>query len=361
MTRKLLIWALVISGIFVYAVPKEADSFYTSQFAVFVGMAGLFLSSLIYKKNKYVSMLCVLSSFGIVKTLLFQEAPKVFLFEYSLISFAIFTIYYFIREENIKEDLLKWVMIPAVINCLMIIVQKFDGTALPFFPATEITGFIGNKSTSAGYLALSLPIFLKYNRWLVPAILFSIVLCNSFFAFMSAISVLLIYLFFVNKKVFLVSYLVILISICGFLKIKGIDGYKEEARLRTSIYLGVLDGIKENPILGWGIGSFLPVVSKIPPEESVYFGRAFNTSNYILNNTHNEILSGWWKLGIGFPILIGFLVINLIRKFEEYKITPFLMIVSGCIFSMGWVLNLPILALLILGVGVYENEGELWK
>ena len=119
--------------------------------------------------------------------------------------------------------------------------------------------------------------------------------------------------------------------------------------------VGTLDGIKHNPILGWGVGSFIPIMSKVEPKDSEYLGVQFNTPNAIMNHPHNELLSGWWKIGISFPILISILFINFLKTLNRENIVTFTMVLIGGMISMGWFFTMPLSFLFISAFAIHEN------
>jgi len=367
--KNIFIVLIVLSGLFCFGGAWDAytlkfnfqnqnNSFYVAQLSFFWLITGLFGAYLVYTKNKYMGAMVALLSFGLFKTFLCDHAPKTYMYESALIGYSFFIIYYFIRHFEFKENMLKWLMIPASINIFIVFIQAFDKSPIPFLNTSQVSGLLGNEGMAGVYLGLISIVFLKYWKLGYFISLIAIILCDGFVGLIAAIVGGLFYLFFDNKKLFILF--LILFLFCGAFTFKYLPGQvgraKENARLRICMLLGTLDGIKHNPISGWGVGSFIPVVSKILPKESEHFGTRFNTTVAIMNHPHNEVLSGWWKVGIGFPILVFLIVINLCSKFEHSNILSFSMLLSGAITSMFWFFPPPALMVLILTIAIYENE-----
>lgn len=375
---KLIIGIILLTGVFTYKLLALSnilgfevlnnlvgERFAGAQHSFFVLSVLLLGSYLLYTKNKYVGVLGAVCSLAFFKTYLCQHAPMEEMLTLTLGGSLIFALYYIFRTMDIKENLLKWLLIPASLNALLLIVQKFDHNFLVFMPVEGMTGFLGNASVSGCFVALCIPVYLKYWRkglWLViPAILLS----KSLVACGAALMASLVYLNFSDRKQYRFLMMIVIMGILLFaihltMFENGIVTLKGDALQRASMWVGTLDGIKQNPILGWGVGSFEPVMRKIPQLESIYLGRSFNYNltpglEAIMNHPHNEFLFNWWNVGIGYILVMILLIKNLLRKFTEKKVLPFSILVAGFIIMLGYFLSYPAWFVLMLALAIYEG------
>jgi hypothetical protein len=237
-------------------------------------------------------------------------------------------------------------------------VQKFDHNFLSFMPVGQISGFLGNRGITGCYLAMTTPIFLKYFKRGIPFLLLAL-LCSSILAFAIAFFILTYYFIKIKKlsKLHTWGYFtIILLVIVLFSQEKIINSL----HIRASQTIGVLDGIKHNPILGWGAGSFDPIMIKMAKksEEGKYLGLKISKPDEILGHPHNELLMGWWNFGILFPMLVILYGIYFIRKFTTEKIIPFLIVLTGGLCSLFYFLSPPAWLLGLFALGIYENKKE---
>ena len=353
MINKIIVGLIVLSGIFSFQ-QIEGGKFYPSQFAFFI-FSVLFLGSyLICQKNKWLGLLAGWCSVSFLITYLFQRALHLYIFKDTLMGVGIFGIYYIAKELKLTEHYLKF-LIPALLNAILIIIQALDHYGLPFIKVQGITGFLGNASVSACFIALTTPIFCKYFKWGLPLIFLSVILSNSFIAMGTFLIALLAYSWFSKYR-----HRITLIILCGIMVTLGCYQYghkiSSDIAQRSAMYLGTLDGIRRNPILGWGIGSFEQVMSQIKPGDSQYGWGQFNYADAIMNHPHNEILLGWWSCGIMFPILFIIGIWGTFKRFTRKKILPFSIIICGLFCMMFYFLNSPHWLIVMLSLGIYDNE-----
>lgn len=370
---KILITLIVLSGVFTYKLlffknlgiqmlgNTVTDRFEGAQHSFFIFSALLIGSYLVYTKNKWLGYLAALCSIGFLKTFLCQHAPMLDLLNGALVGGCIFALYYMFRTFRTNETMLKFFLIPAGLNIILVIVQAFDNNFLSFMPVEGITGFLGNASVTACFLALTTPIFIKHYKKGLPFLILAVLLCKSAVAILIMLSSGLVYLAFTNKRAFKIALVVSLIV----LAIGGIykrDRIKVEFGHRRAMYLGTIDGCLRNPVLGWGLGSFKKVMRQIPRSETVYFGYSFNYDTTAqgkeayMDNPHNEMLLGWWNFGILFPIVfIGYWV-NTIRQFTKEKLLSFSILVGVFICMMGYFLSYPAWFLAVFAMALYDNR-----
>lgn len=371
--KYLLIALIILSGIFHYRGFFQTR-FYPAQYGIFMFTVSILGSCLIWRKNKWLGYLAILFTFGFLKTYLGQDNFVLKYFYREVISGAfIFAFYYIIRELDLKENILKWFLIPVGLNILLLFAQKFDGNILSFMPVERATGFLGNPSVTSTYIALSAPIFLRYYPKLLPFLIIAVCLCSSRVPFIAMVVSGLIYLWYMNRKIFKLALWGTVIGIWLFLSYFTItnENYMKNwvfwFRERGSMIIGTLDGITHNPILGWGVGTFYPIISSISEKDSYYFGAYFNAKKdydknapdpgIVMDHPHNEYIYGWWNVGILFPILIFLLMRDISKKFTRKNILPFSILVGGMVLGMGYFFCYPVWIFLIITLAVYDNQG----
>lgn len=370
--KRIIITLIILSGIFHFKL-IEGTRFYPAQFGFFVFSMSVLGSYLLYKKNKWIGLLAGLFAIGFLKTYLLQQTDYMYLYKETIIGMSIFGLYYIIREMKIKQDILKWFMIPVILNIILILIQKFDG-GIRFIPVGGITGFLGNPSVTSTFIVLSAPIFLRYMPKAFPLLFFTSIICESRVPFIALVISSLVYLYYTNIKVYRVSMLAVLVVITLFVVHWGVFGIKDTAlnnqmfgfKERASQQVGTLDGIMHNPILGWGIGSFQPIMKQIPEEESYYCGVAFNERDYAdyesgglrsyMNHPHNEYIYGWWNVGIMFPILLFCLMRDISRKFTRDNVLPFSILVGGMVLGIGYFFCYPVWFMILTVLAIYDNQ-----
>lgn len=367
--RRIIVGLIILSGVFHYKM-NGLTRFYPAQFGFFVFSIGLIGSCLLYKKNKWLGLLAGLFSFGFLKTYLFQQAIEVFLFKETIVGIGIFLLYYIVREFNLTENILKWFLIPAGLNIILVLAQKFDGNILNFMPVKNFTGFLGNPSVTSTYIALITPIVLRYYPKFLPLLILTVVVCHSRIPFIVMIVSGLLYLFYENRKWFKIGVTGVVISAILFIVFLSFNRIYRQSWFnwfpeRASMIVGTLDGIMHNPVLGWGIGSFEPIMQQIKEEDSVYCGVAFNERDYYadgyklkkyMNHPHNEYIYGWWNVGILFPVLLLCLLRNISRRFIKEKILSFSILAGGMVLGIGYFFAYPVWFMLVTVLGVYDNR-----
>jgi len=136
---------------------------------------------------------------------------------------------------------------------------------------------------------------------------------------------------------------------------------------RCAMQVGTLDGIKHNPILGWGLGSFKPMMMQIPEKDSYYCGAYFNSKDYapggkdpitFMNHPHNEYLYGWWNFGILWIILLFFLIRDTIRKFKKEYILSFSILIGAFTLALGYFFIYPVWFIVALVLSIYHNQTQ---
>lgn len=357
----LLISLISLTGMFIYKLPKEQDMFYTAQFAFFILSIVFMFSYLLYKQNKWMGFLCALGGLAFIKTLLFEQASKFYMFESFIIGVCIFLTYYLARTLKLKEDVLKYFLIPAIGNIILVFIQKFEHTILPFIPFDDkISGFIGNPGFTALFLGMTTPIFIKYFKWGLPFLLGAILLCNGFSGFAAFLVSGLVYLYFTNKKIFKIILLMLLLIGIIFVLSNFYEFFMGEVKMRVSGWIGTIDAIiQRHCLFGWGVGNYTSIMARVKPTDSFYFGVSFNSGDTILNHPHNEFLFGWWNFGLLFLVFCIGLIVNTIKRFNIKSLMGFSLLVGSLVAMNFYFLSMPAWFILMLALGIYHNQTEI--
>lgn len=357
--RDILIALLVfIGGVFHFKGQWETR-FAPAQYTFFIFTVGMMASYLLYKMNKWMGYLGALFSFSFIKTALCAHAPMRELLEVSFMGGGMLLLYYMTRVMKLKEEALAFFLLPAFMNALLVIIQRFDNNTLAFMPIVEsagAVGFLGVKGKAGIYMAMCLPVFMKKLPFLVPIILLAIICTQSAFALAAAVVAGLFYIFFHNKKVSIALLIVILLT-SGFIASRHKGTLRSEIVTRASMIVGSLDGVMHNPILGWGVGSFKPVMKRVPQRDSMYCGEPFSRPDGTrMRHPHNELVFGWWNCGLLYPVIVLCYLGSLVRKFSRDKLLVSSVILAGVVSSQGYFLSYPAWLMLIMALGIYENQ-----
>ena len=311
--------------------------------------------------------------YGVIflKTYLFNLTPYNLLFKEMFYAVSIFGVYYTIKKLKLKEDMLKWFLIPLFLNCLVVVIQVFDNGTLLMFP-DRLCGFLGNMGLTGCYLAIGFPIVLKYQKkWVVPYII-CIILTRSITALVAVLIITMLHFYHTNLKLWRIGILVLcmialLFCINSVIFEQGVVTIHEDIMQRACMWTATLDSIRYHPVTGWGIGRFTHIMKQIPEEKSWYLGRAFNERDYAdyesgklksyMSHPHNEVLYNMWMMGVGFLVIFIGLFRDLKRKFTVKELLPFSILLGGFVIMMGHFLSAPGWLLVMFGLSIYENGG----
>src|SRR3990167_11492450 len=271
----------------------ERNLTHTPQIAWLVFSAGIMFSLVLAKKDNGLALLFGIVMISFLDTILFGRAPKAQLFEGMFIAFSAALVYYVTVQFNLTEDKLKYFLIPALLNIIFVFIQRFMPDVIPL-ASKEVCGLLGNAGLTATFLGMTTPIFIKYFIFGTPLLLAAILICEGYVGLL-AFLVCCLFALRGNKKAF---WALLMMSLCTFTWV--CFNHQGQVILRLSMMAGTLDGIFYHWFRGWGLGSFASVMSRVPMEESVYLGAAFNTKNAIMNHPANEFLFGWWSFGLVF-------------------------------------------------------------
>lgn len=341
--KKITILITIFTGIFIYQIRSGANLVDIPQFAYFLLSAGLLFSFTL--RNKYLTFISQLIFVSIFITFLDGKTNMQF-FKDILIIFSALCVYKYFLEKKI--NVLKYLMIPAGLNSLFIILQCFSSNILPF--NSSISGFLGNAGFTGCFIGVTAPIFLSYFPigWFLC--IFALIIGKSFVGLTAFLISSLVWLYFRNKRLFITLSVITILSIPLLKYIANIH----EIIFRIASWLGTLDGIKYHWAKGWGLGSFFDIMSQ---NNDIYHGISFNTASAKLNHPANEILYGWWNFGILFVILSALYVIDLFKQFTKDKLIVFCVLIGCLCVSMGFMFTPPLLFIAMAALGIYEKGG----
>ena len=353
----ILAFLIILSGVFFFPMSSESNLTHTPQIAWLVFSAGLMFSAVLWEKDKWISLLFGIILISFLRTILLGLAPKILLFEGMFISFAAAMVYYATRNLNLNENTLRWFLIPAGLNILLVFIQKFFPQIIPL-QSKEICGFLGNAGLTATFLGMTTPIFIKHLKAGLPFLLAAILLCQGF---VGLLAFMVCCLFYVKAHSQLIPvknpkyvFYALLAAIVGTFIFIGFH-YSGQVMLRASMAAGTLSGILYHPFLGWGPGSFAPTMERVPMEESVYLGTAFNSRTYIMNHPANEFLFGWWNFGLAFFVISLGYVWKILSDYNPEKTMSFTILLAGLVVMLFFFFTPPTLFLMALALGIYQN------
>jgi hypothetical protein len=343
----MIVLLILLTGIVFFPIASETNLTRVPQLAWFIFSGGTMMSFLLHKRNKLAAILLFIVMAQFLRAILVVNVPKVFLYEALMFSLATALVYHAARTSVISEKILKWFLFPALINIIFIFIQKFIPQVLPL-KGFDVCGMLGNAGFSAMFLGLTTPLFIRYFKIGIPFLLAAILFCEGFVGTLIFISCFIPFM----KDRRLRTVLCFTMIAVGFIIFFR---YNDQFMIRISMLVGSLDGIMHHPFLGWGMGTFVPVISKIPEAESVYFGVPFN-SNYIMNHPTSEFLFGWWNFGL--PFFIGMIIytFDVLRKILRGSgVLPSILL--GGIISMTFSsFTPPSIFLVALTLGMYEKS-----
>ena len=333
----------IFTGIFLYQIKSGANLVDVPQFAYLILSGGLLFSFTL--KNRYLMLLVQLMFVRIFMTYLGGDGINIRFLKSTLVVLSALGIYKYFLETKI--NIIKYFTIPAGLNALLIIFQKLLPNLVPF--NDSITGFLGNAGFSGCFIGVTAPLFLSYFPigWFLC--LFALVIGKSLVGLIAFLVSTAIWLHYKQSFLFRPFVLITLIM-TPFLKYIGSS---HEINFRISTWLGTLDGIKYHWFKGWGLGSFIDIMSQ---NNDVYYKIPFNTSIAKLNHPANEFLYGWWNFGILFPILAILYIKDLFKKFTIDKLTLFCVLIGCLCVSIGFMFTPPLLFLAMAILGLYESS-----
>lgn len=321
------------------------------QEAWFILSVGGLFSWLLFPKNRIVAAMFLICNLGIFRSFIFELAPKSAAFESTAILYCAGALYYLTRQLELQENCLKWFLVPACLNMVFVFVQKFFPYIIPL-QSKEVCGLLGNAGLTATFLGMTTPIFIRHFLLGIPLLFLAIVFCQGSTGLLAFSTVLMFHVWHFNRKVFQSTLIALITTIPAIWHFNHVD-----IMTRLSYAVGTLEGIMRHPFLGWGAGSFLSIISQIPPQDSIHFGVPFNT-RFIMNHPANEFLFGWWNYGIAFPVLMVLLIVNIFKNYTWRNQVSFGILLASICVATFFMFTPPTLFLLALSLGIYENQKE---
>ena len=326
----------------------ERNLTHTPQIAWLVFSAGIMFSLILAKKDKGLALLFGIVMISFLDTILFGRAPKVQLFEGMFIAFSAALVYYMTSQFRLTESTLKYFLIPSLLNIIFVFIQRFAPDVVPL-ASKEVCGLLGNAGLTATFLGMTTPIFIRYFKIGLPFLLTAIMFCKGYVGLL-AFLVCCLFALRGNKKEFLA---LLITALCAFAWI--CFNHQGQVMLRLSMMAGTLDGIFYHWFRGWGFGSFASVMGRVPTEESIYLGTAFNTKNFIMNHPANEFLFGWWNFGLVFFVGSIACVWNTLTHYKSEKAMSFSILLAGLVVMMFFFFTPPTLFMMAMALGIYQN------
>jgi len=237
------------------------------------------------------------------------------------------------------EHVFDVLLIVAVVNLIVI---GFDllNIHVPYrmFWGADCEGVTANRNESAALFAFALPAaFRKGRGWVIPLIVIGLILTRTSGAAIAIMAGIIIYW---KLKGYRFLFWFILASALGFLLyILFVDTASVESR--WVMWGGVMEAIKQKPLLGWGLGQYPNVYNHSP---------------------HNEFLRMVFEMGfVSVLILAGYVATSILKLWgEEISDNKILCITALVIIAVNsfisFQLHIGVTALMsLLWLGKFEG------
>lgn len=313
---KKLIFGSIFAVMLASVIPmRGVDLWYLQYVALIIGIC-FYGSVALWKFNKFVSAFCFMTCLS-----------SIFVAGQSSLSFIFLSMTYggaflvkLIAESNwkIRKTIICALMWAASLQALWVVLQFFNLD--PIFNHVQnaniddTVGFVGSHNQIGLFFADIIPLAFRFAPLLVPFAIFSL-LCSTTSTAVIATSISFIVYIFLRDKYFL-KYIIILVIIFSLFVFKFETGkfgseLKERFGLwrtvtyQTVIGEAILDNgimIKTTPMLGFGTGNFIRVGRRSQKSYGFLWGQ------HIYEHAHNDYIEIFYEYGIGFLVVICWLV-----------------------------------------------------
>ncbi len=328
-------------------IPLPGTAVWNSQYVGLLFFLFLAISVFLWDFNKWLSILvgyCFLSAFFVTGM---SSRAMVLLTQLSLCCLAS----YGVSKFNAKHR--KYVLIAILALVLIqfswLIMQAYDLD--PIFKSkfagrvNEMVGFSGSPDQMGTFFALTLPVALRFFPPLALLSIVGLIISKSSFAFVAGIISGLFYLYFIKKKLFVVS--IAIVSILGavfFLKVDRLHAADFGTRFSVwrhaikSVAQGKIKIIKNgkalevvtDPLYGYGFGNFEKIFPYVPEKLT---GHKFNYANEKFTHAHNDFVELHFELGhLGFGVFL-LLLFGIMIDFIRAKKTKEVILYSSCLLA----------------------------
>lgn len=345
----ILIALIILSGTFfckIVGVPNITD---IPQSVLFYFTGYMAVCALLLKRNVFAAIIMLIIGASFIITVLSHKSNSSALLDGAVMSFTCACVYLFVREMKLKETTLKWFLVPAWINIIFVYFQALAPGLLPL-KGDEICGLLGNAGLTATFLGMTTPIFFRYCKFGLPALLSSLFVLSGSVGILAFASCMLFYLNRTSKKLFILALVVLTLGLTFYL-----SDHRGELKNRISYASQTISGILYHPIVGWGMGTYEEVMSKVSEIGSMKLGDQISGDRRILNHPCNEFLFGWWNFGVLFPIALCLISFNTLFQWVGTRDLPYCVLVTGFVVMMFFMLKPPTLFLMAMALGIYDN------
>lgn len=314
---------------------KGVDIWYVQYLALF-SVFCLGISTVLWKFNKYLSLLTVLMWFSTI--FVAHQYPRAIycLVQFDLASLAAYAISTFTSKQ--RKSLLYVILVLFFIQTLWIVLQAFHLD--PLFKKvgtmylSDTVAFSASHNQASAFFADTAVLVAHFMPWMIPLTVFCLLKTMTAIGVIAASISVLIYLFIVNRKFFVVA-LASTIILCSFyLKFCDPISYMKMYERFTVAYYSVqaveqekivcvnqgrLFNVTCNKWLGYGLGNFTRI-SPISQHQYLEYG----ILNHRYEHAHNDFIEAYFELGrLGF-ILSVLLVVSFVISFLRAKKTVLL-------------------------------------
>lgn len=384
-----LVFASILAVPLSAIIPIPGTDVWFGQYLALLCMFCVGIALFLWDFNRFMSMFLLLCLYSTL--IVSKQAPKAMLvlFQINLSCLAIYVISKF--NSDLKERLLKVVIILFLLQSLWMILQRFDLDPIFTRFADDIrsskrlddtVGFSGSHNQIGIFFAITAPIVLRYCPYLLPLSFISLIWATTSTAFIGFIGAIAFYSFtklkimrMATKETKLISIFVLFVILMSaylfFKSDRWSPGkYSERVELWSQSLWSVpmgrlmmmdekdrLSYFKFNPFFGIGMGTF---TRYSPVNQDIYIKSAHR-----YEHAHNDLVELTLEMGYSGLIAIIFMMIDIIIKFiKSIKTNLIVLSFSGLlahfICSLGvYTVHTAVAGmLLILNLGIFYGEVE---
>lgn len=258
--------------------------------------------------------------------------------------------FYFVCQVPYKGvgNLMDGIAILAIINSIMLIFQYIgiDPIFKPRFGGLPPeVGFLHNPNETAAFLAICLPAFFRHGwAWFIPLVVVGAFCTQTSGGMVAMCGAASVYLLLSDIPL---SWKImggcITAALCVlYIELKEGALVPESLQLRMKVWGISWDKYKKHPWIGYGIGHWKILFSRIIVKGSVW------------RSAHNEYVQGAVELGVSFPVLVAGYIARLFIVYRKELILPVsaiaAIIISSCVHFTFHIAQTAMVALAWMGI-----------
>jgi hypothetical protein len=307
-------------------IPLNNNLLWYNQYLVLLFFTYLIPVVLLWKFNKYLSLVILTCVFSTFFTAAYSPRAMLILTQFEALALVSYMVskFNFKQRKNINIAFLGI----FILQLIMVTAQLFNKD--PFFSSIYdslkdfMVGFMGSPDQLGSVTAIINPIVMSFGFLLIIPALFMIGVTKSSFALLACIVSVLFLVYFNYKKYF--KKMVVLCVLLGVFFLIRVDPLKSAAvNTRTSVWKHAISAVVKgkieinknndkfnvvtNPLFGYGFGNFLLIFPYVPQQPH------FNYIDEKFTHAHNDFVEFIFETGLLGAIVIFALLISIIIGF----------------------------------------------